>query len=79
MVQGGSFGFDLANITLQEETFLPLVERYLASIPTAQQPPVLEPERITALPNGFPQGVVVEDVRCLLLPSKEPPPWQHKP
>ena len=39
------------------------MERYLASIPSAEQPAVLQPERITALPNGFPDGMVVEDVR----------------
>ena len=48
---------------MQEETFLPLVEQYLASIPACEEPPVLRADQITALPHQFPQGVVVEDVR----------------
>lgn len=42
---------------------MPLIERYLASIPETHEPPVLRPDQITALPHNFPQGVVVEDVR----------------
>jgi len=51
------------SLLLQEETFLPLVEQYLAAIPPCDDPPVMRADQITALPHSFPKGVVVEDVR----------------
>ena len=48
---------------LQEATLIPLVEKYLAAIPETEEPPILRPDQITALPHQFPHGVVVEDVR----------------
>lgn len=48
---------------MQEPELIPLIEKYLASIPQTDEPPVLRPDQITALPHHFPQGVVTEDVR----------------
>ena len=50
-------------ILLQKDSFLPLVERYLASIPACQKPPVLRSQDVTPLPNTFPTEVVVEEVK----------------
>ena len=52
-------------VKLQESDLIPLIEKYLASIPEANDLPVMRPDQITALPHHFPQGVIIEDVRCL--------------
>ena len=49
---------------ITEEALLPLVCRYLASIPAQEQPQPLQPRDIAALPFSFPQRPIEADVKC---------------
>ncbi|MEW5319769.1 MAG: hypothetical protein WDW38_010898 [Sanguina aurantia] len=49
------------NVT--RETFLPLVETYLASIPTTALPPPIDPINITPLKVSFPAEPVIKDIQ----------------
>jgi hypothetical protein len=49
---------------ISEDVLLPLVERYLASIPAVDQPRPLQPRDITPLPFSFPQRPLEADVKC---------------
>ena len=46
---------------LQETELQPLVEKYLASIPKVDKPPVIDALDVTATPDDFPKSVVTED------------------
>ena len=48
---------------IDREALLPLVERYLASIPATLLPPPRDPATITPLEVAFPAVPVVEDVK----------------
>ena len=50
---------------ITEEALLPLVCRYLASIPAQEQPQPLHPRDIAALPFSFPQRPIEADVKSV--------------
>ena len=48
---------------LQEEELIPLVEKYLASIPGKNVPAVIDATKVKSSPGEFPANPVTEDVR----------------
>ena len=59
---------------ITEDALLPLVCRYLASIPAQEQPQPLQPRDITPLPFSFPQRPHEANVKCLSCPACLPSP-----
>ena len=47
----------------QEEELIPLVEKYLASIPSKNVPAVIDATKVKSPPGEFPATPVTEDVR----------------
>ena len=50
---------------------VPLIEKYLASIPSTGIPPARRVAEITALKVVFPSEPVIEDVKVICLDQKE--------